>query len=259
MKKIFFLSLTLLAALSVVSCKKDDHGSKSRIPIPEAVDIGLVVNGKTVKWASFNLGASKEYEYGNYYAWGETEPRRDKYDWDTYSLANGAEDKLIAYCPSNKTDYWDSDAKPDGPDGELTLIPSNDVAHALLGGKWRMPTLDEVKALVALKNDTANYQCDEWVQAKDGNGNEVKDSKGNVIRGVRITQKSTGNSIFFPAAGYCTGTEIGGSVAVFGLYWSSSVYPDSPDCAWALGFDSEGTDWTANSRFFGFTVRPVTE
>lgn len=38
-------------------------------PGPEYVDLGL-----SVKWATCNLGASKQEEYGDYYAWGETEP-----------------------------------------------------------------------------------------------------------------------------------------------------------------------------------------
>ena len=38
----------------------------------EAVDLGL-----SVKWAPYNVGASKPTEYGNYYAWGEIEPKTD--------------------------------------------------------------------------------------------------------------------------------------------------------------------------------------
>ncbi len=34
----------------------------------EFVDLGLSVN-----WATFNVGATKPEEYGDYYAWGETE------------------------------------------------------------------------------------------------------------------------------------------------------------------------------------------
>ena len=41
-------------------------------PQYEAVDLGL-----SVKWASFNVGATKPEEYGGYYAWGETEEKED--------------------------------------------------------------------------------------------------------------------------------------------------------------------------------------
>ena len=36
----------------------------------EYVDLGL-----SVKWATCNVGASSPEEYGNYFAWGETEPK----------------------------------------------------------------------------------------------------------------------------------------------------------------------------------------
>ena len=107
MKKLIYFLMAALMVVGAISCKKDNSGSNDndgKVPVPEAVDIGLVVNGKTIKWASFNLGASKEYEYGNHYAWGETEPKSN-YDWTTYLLANGNEEKLIAYCPRNKADY----------------------------------------------------------------------------------------------------------------------------------------------------------
>ena len=36
----------------------------------EAVDLGL-----SVKWATMNVGANAPEEYGDYFAWGETEPK----------------------------------------------------------------------------------------------------------------------------------------------------------------------------------------
>lgn len=57
--------------------KKGDAGK-----VAEAVDLGL-----SVKWASWNVGASKPEDYGAYYAWGETE-EKDLYDWNTYKYVN---------------------------------------------------------------------------------------------------------------------------------------------------------------------------
>ena len=86
-----------MAALMVlaVSCKKDDkpgkgadsgkYGIDGVTPMPEAVDLGL-----SVKWASFNLGASKPEEYGDYYAWGETEVK-DEYTVENYSYHDNPE------------------------------------------------------------------------------------------------------------------------------------------------------------------------
>ena len=75
------------------------------------VDLGL-----SVKWATCNVGASKPEQYGDYFAWGETKPK--KY----YSRSN--------HLYKNKS-------KP------KTLPRANDAAHANWGGTWRMPTWSE--------------------------------------------------------------------------------------------------------------------
>ena len=264
MKKLFCLSLAALTLLSV-SCKKDDKPGKGKYgvdgvtPLPEAVDLGTVVNGKNIKWASFNLGASKEHEYGDYYAWGETATKSD-YSWATYTYANGTNNKLTKYCPKDKKSYWDVAGKD--PDGEVTLLPSDDVAHVKLGGKWRMPTLDEIKALLALKTNK-DYTWEKWVlaTATDGNGNGIKDAWGNAVRGIRITRKSTGATLFLPASGYCNGTSIGESAGSWGGYWSSSLNTDSPSYACDLLFYSDDySDWGSHDyRCYGLAVRPVSE
>lgn len=46
----------------------------------EAVDLGL-----SVKWATCNIGASNPEEYGDYFAFGETEPK-DEYTEENYML-----------------------------------------------------------------------------------------------------------------------------------------------------------------------------
>ncbi len=46
----------------------------------EYVDLGLPSG---TKWATCNVGATSPEEYGDYYAWGETEPKTT-YSWRTY-------------------------------------------------------------------------------------------------------------------------------------------------------------------------------
>ena len=215
------------------------------------MDLGLASG---VKWASFNLGASKYYEYGDYYAWGETEPKSD-YSWATYKYANGDYNKLTKYCPKDKTDYWDVAGKD--PDGETTLLPSDDddVAHLKLGGKWRMPTKEDIEELLALSTNE-DYTWEKWALAKDANGDEVKDDWGNAVRGIRITRNSTGATIFLPAAGYCGGASFGEVAGSWGI-WSSSLFTDRPSLAYGLYFYSGGSFWSSLSRYYGFTVRPV--
>ena len=75
----------------------------------EYVDLGL-----SIKWATCNVGANKPEDYGDYFAWGETKPKK------SYSSSN------YSYT-SNPT----------------TLPLSADAARANWGGSWRMPTRAE--------------------------------------------------------------------------------------------------------------------
>ncbi|MBO4560567.1 MAG: Ig-like domain-containing protein [Bacteroidaceae bacterium] len=88
-------------------------------PTPEYVDLGLSVN-----WATYNVGAIKPIGLGNYYAWGETEPKTD-YSSSTYKW-NGSD----KYASSNRT-----------------LDLDDDVAHVQWGGNWRMPDKAEFDEL----------------------------------------------------------------------------------------------------------------
>lgn len=247
MKKLLYFSLAA-ALMLAVSCKKDNpetvrYGVDGETLLPEAVDLGTVVNDKLVKWASFNLGASKEYEFGDYYAWGEMSPKNE-YSWKTYIYSNGTLNKLTKYCPKDKAVQWDGAAS--GPDGEATLLPCDDVAHMKLGGKWRMPTADEINELLKLRGNTKDYTWEPWAS--------VTDDKGNVIYGLRITRNSTKATIFLPAAGYLDGTE---KVNSDGHYVSASINPKYPDTALGLGFSETGSGLYNYNRYFGFVIRPV--
>ncbi len=129
------------------------------------VDLGL-----SVKWATCNVGASSFTVYGDYFAWGETEPKED-YSWKTYMWCNGG------YKTINKYRY--------GFDNETVLESLDDAATVNWGEKWRMPTIAELQEL-------ENNCTWEW---KIING----------VNGYKITAKNN-NWIFLPAAGYRDGT-----------------------------------------------------
>ena len=170
MKRFLYLSLAALMVLAV-SCKKDNkpgnddpgkYGVDGVTPMPDAVDIGLVIDGQKVLWANFNLGASKESEKGDYYAWGETEIHYSSLDpltWKegmengysstTYKYAKGTTTSYTKYC--NKAEMGDGGFT----DGLITLLPEDDVVCKRLGGKWRLPSLKDFQGLVELKNDPA--------------------------------------------------------------------------------------------------------
>ena len=73
MKKTIITLITLIACISL-HAQEGKQGSESH----EYVDLGLPSG---TLWATCNVGASKPEEYGNYFAWGETEPK-DSYKWE---------------------------------------------------------------------------------------------------------------------------------------------------------------------------------
>ena len=203
-------------------------------PTDEYVDLGL-----SVKWATKNLGASKPSDYGNYYTWGETEPKAE-YTWATYKwMQTGQSDwKHI-------TKYTIADGKTEGiwydaggnfvGDNKTTLEAADDAATRKLGSPWRMPTMIELQELI----DHCTWT---WTTQDGKNGYEVKGTNG--------------NSIFLPAAGYREGSELNGAGS-WGRYWSSSLSTGRSFNARVLYFRSDGHAWNDTSRYPGFTVRPV--
>ena len=206
-----------------------NYEGSSPLTVPEMVDLGL-----SVKWASFNIGASSPEEYGDYYAWGETETK-SSFSWETYRWCNGTKTTLTKYCPTDKTSYWGSEGIPDG---KIVLDPDDDVAHIAIGESWRMPTDAEWIEL--------REQCT-WIW-----------TTLNEINGYLVTSKTNGNSIFLPAAGSRDFTYLDGAGSD-GRYWSSSLYSDSPDGAWYVYFCSSYYNIFEQCRYLGFSVRPVTE
>lgn len=252
MNKLIILSLTVLVALGVPSCKKDDpvkYGVDGKTPLPKAVDLGTVVNGRNVKWASFNLGASREWQSGDYYAWGESDTKLD-YTWAEYKWTNL---NLTRYCPLEKPSCWNEGT----PDGLRTLLPEDDAAQVKLGGKWRMPTKDELEALAGLK-DNPDYTWVDYSLAKDDNGKTALNAEGKPVYGVRITRLSTGASLFLPYSGFFDGTDYYDGNAV-GYCWSSSLDTSDPFQAFYLHIFSTPSCSHSFERCRGLPIRPVWE
>lgn len=200
-----------------------------KIDVPQAIDMGTVVNNKNIKWASFNIGASSPEEYGLYYAWGETTAKSD-YSPITYKFGTGTSSQLSKY--NTNSSYGPVDKK-------VVLDPEDDVAHEKLGGKWRMPTIDEWNVL--------SKQCT-WTWTMQ-----------NGVYGQLVTAPNN-NSIFLPAAGYRYNYYFVLN-AEYGFYWSSSLTADEPKDASSLFFSSTGSLVYPDGalRWDGLSIRPVTE
>ena len=195
----------------------------------EYVDLGL-----SVKWATCNVGASSPEEYGDYYAWGETETKSN-YAWSTYKWCNdGRHNKQTKYC--TRSNYGTVDDK-------TVLDPEDDVAHVKWGRSWRMPTDLEMAEL----RENCIWT---WTTLEGKNG-------------YKVTSKKNGNSIFLPAAG-CRSSYSIVDADSYGYYWSSSLDTGSPYYAWSVYFNLDNVDWgyvvwsnNYSSRFYGLSVRPV--
>ena len=180
----------------------------------EYVDLGLPSG---LKWATCNVGANSPEEYGDYFAWGETEPKTT-YNRDTYKYYDGS--------------YY---TKYTGNDSKTVLDPEDDAATANWGGSWRMPTTGEQRELI-------NNCTWDWTTQ-------------NGVNGYKVTGPN-GNSIFLPAAGNMDVGTLS-CAGLYGYYWSSSLITDYPGYAYSVYFSSVGVDWDYDYRRYGQSVRPV--
>ena len=224
--------VALVAGLALASCQKEDNNSNTasnggNTPVGW-VDLGLPSG---LLWAECNLGATSPEEYGNYYAWGETQPK-EVYDWSTYRYCTvndqGNLQTLIKY---NTTSTYGT------PDSLTTLEAVDDAATAAFGSGARMPTADEWRELI--DNTTV-----EWTTLNGVNG--------------RKFTAANGNALFLPAAGRCEYTNHC-FVGSMGFYWSSSLELDTGYQKNALSFCfySDHQHMLSRSRFEGFYVRAV--
>ena len=140
---------------------------------------------------------------------------------------------------TTKSEYTEDNSKTYGKNiGDISGNADYDAARANWGGTWRMPTKAEFEELI-------NKCTWKWVTYKGH-------------KGYKVTSKTNGNSIFFPAAGWRYGSSLN-SVGETGYYWSSTPYESGTSHACSLCFysSSHSTDWSG--RRDGHAVRPVSE
>ena len=120
---------------------------------------------------------------------------------------------------------------------DISGDPQYDAARANWGSTWRMPTREEMQEL--------EKYCEwEWTQVNGKYGSKVIGPNG--------------NSIFFPAAGYRDGSSLD-DPGYDGYYWISTPYSVYVNNAYYLHFDGAGKNVGGSRRYYGLTVRPVSE
>ena len=191
----------------------------------EYVDLGLPSG---TLWAICNVGASTPEEYGDYFAWGEIQPK-SVYDWNTYLYCNGSSHTLTKYCNNSSYGYNGY------TDTLAVLLPEDDAATVYWGNDWRMPTQAEWQELL---NNTTHI----WTTQNGVYG--------------RLFTATNGNSLFLPTAGYLIGTSHYNEV--YGYYWSSSLNTVYPFEAWDFDFNSGYCSmYNGRNRSYGLSVRAV--
>ena len=219
-------ALVLTNASFVVTITKEDLGG-----------VQLWENGPY--WAECNVGASKPEEYGYHFWWGDTVGyKHENGKW----VASDGSNSIFSFSSGNvpTSDKSNSELLSAGYiDSTGNLVPAHDAATVHLGSPWRMPTKDEIDALIS--NCTISWTT------KNGVYGRLVAGKG----------AYADRNIFLPAAGgaFDSGILYAGSE---GDCWSSSPFSDDSRYAWYLSFDSERFGQGCGYyRYYGLSVRPV--
>lgn len=210
------------------------------------VDLGLP-SGRL--WADRNVGASSPEDYGLYFQWGDT------VGYTAEQIEAGEKTFDFYY-----SDYFDT---TDGgktfnkyaKDKLTVLEASDDAASVNMGSDWRMPTQAEMQELI--DNTTRTYI--------DLQGNEfsLSEIQGNILeynlKGIKFTG-SNGNSIFIPAAGLCSDSNLGQINSDCNLWFSDLIDDDySPGDINYFFADYNGDImmFVQSPRCLGYSVRGV--
>ena len=141
---------------------------------------------------------------------------------------------------SPKAEYsWENSVTNGEEMSDISGYAQYDAATANWGGSWRMPTKEQMEELVE--------HCEwEWTQVNGVNGAKVIGPNGSCI--------------FLPAAGFRDGSSFFHD-GYDGFYWSSTPYDYYYDLNYAynLYFITGDEDVNLSYRYYGLTVRPITE
>ena len=210
-------------------CDKDNE--PTIIDGHEYIDLGLP-SGK--KWASRNIGAEVETDFGDYFAWGET-TGYDRlgtgklpdggFNWENYKLGDGTDNPTVS-----------SFQKYNSSDNKTVLDSEDDAAKINWGGDWRIPTNEDFQEL----KENTNIQ---FVYNYNDSG---------VDGALFISKKDNKKQLFLPFAG---NSDVEDSRC---CYWSSTINTQNKKQALHFHAMESQLDWSlAVYRYIGFTIRPI--
>lgn len=192
----------------------------------EYVDLGLPSGNL---WAKCNLGASAPEAYGDYYAWGEVEPKQE------YTKSNHKWYKEGA--PSQGFTKYNNE------DGKLSLEDEDDAVIQKLGNGWRTPTLADFRELTNQKYTT------------------IEKTTLNGVAGYQITSKKNKKSIFIPFAGFRNDKpqtrEISSDQTVAVCMTNQRRIDNQVFNCWTFAFEQDRIRRYGKRRPDGISIRPV--
>lgn len=255
---------------------------------------GIMVGG--VIWATGNLvyNTNKKYEIAPTpdKAKNAREVRGDWFRW-CYTLPQSSSNNGTTYIQTTwtvTTPNWSGDANKLGnynyyqnyyPNSKPSASPGvNDTGDPCkgLGGKWRMPTYNEIYLLcyvassanpsgtfTTVHNRLENFggYTGSWSDNLTGNekwtgicitgGSKPNENPAKISS---TSSYNAGKHLFLPAAGYFDGSSIG-LTGYFGYYWSSTPPSGNGSSSWFAKFSSGDLYPNAYPRYYGFSVRCV--
>ena len=236
------------------------------------------------KWATTNLGATNPQDYGEYFQWGETAGHKCNgttsgsafessynFGWSTTPFNGGqssydktAFDSCKSTCLTGdnlKSDY-DAAFKATGWGDPWHMPTKEDFADLADNGVWIWTTNYNGTGKSGYIVYVAQHDDDKGKAKMNGTWKEWNSSTNSYDSGSAATgsySESSVDHIFFPAAGFGNGTTLNYPVT-YGYYWSSSLNTVDPANADYLLFGSGSVSPQYNSnRFYGFSVRPVSD
>lgn len=220
------------------------------VPVPnDCVDLGLASG---LLWAKYNIGTTEPTQLGNYYAWGETSPKK-KYYSDNY--------KYFIW----KGDDFKGITKYNEEDGKTVLDLEDDAARANLGVGYRIPTKADWEELLE--------DC-KWEAVTITLPETLDPSQKKSIARWKVTGPN-GNSIVLPMTGGFRADGWGVMPDNDTYYTTANLYPPADELSdkykykkavaltwpmFAKETSSGGIEepsFKSTFRFFGVVVRPV--
>lgn len=251
MKTLKYISLAL-CLIALASCGKpngeeNDPSGNNPSQEPAYTDGSTVIDGRNaidlgtdLLWAEVNIGAENPQDYGSYFAWGEI-ATKDKYNWGGYKWGDGFEPETTQDYEMLKMSKYCMFKAYGTKDDKSVLDPEDDAATQNWKNGWRMPTKEEIDAL--MKNCTW-----EWTRVEG-------------LYGYEVSSKKTKKSIFLPANGMIAkdGSHNMGFIC---NYWTASLFKQNEQYnAYSYMYNEDGDPdkkYVSHTfRYLGMGIRPV--